>query len=258
MSPVFSQSELKEGLNNKTIARLVKGAIEAGNFGPQLHIHMDALDFEVGGETGLLQEWFSVKLTKTSKLGAFIQALASIPGPSGEEGYYTMDTNTGTTDVGASLVGPVVGQIFVWETKKLSELVQLGSGMTDSEFRVPIEALTQEQADARIKEQGGKRMKGEGGNGAGTSANGAVAAAAAAPATSDDEKAAMDEYILDQIGDEGMKKAQFVRFAAQDATLKEYPDVKKDVVSLNWAKRHLEAGDLVLDGDTYRRAKVAA
>lgn len=251
MSPVFASSELKEGLSNKYIGRLEKGTIEAGNFGAQLHILIDALDHEVGGETGKYQEWFSVKLTKSSKLGAFIQALAMLPGPNSEADYYTMDTNTGTTDIGASLVGPVVGAIFVWETKKLSELVQLGSGMTDSEVRIPVEALSQEEADRRIAEQGGKRKKGES-NGNGTTANGAVTAAST-PATSSEERAAMDEYILEQLGN-GMTKAQFVRFAAQDATLKEYPDVKKDVVSLNWAKRQIEAGALVLDGDTYKRA----
>jgi hypothetical protein len=260
MTSAFAKENLTESTFGTTIARLVKGTIGTKDFGPQLELHIDPLDHEIGGETGVYHEWYGVKMTKTSKLGALVTALSAIPGPNGEEGFYVLDTNTGTTDVGASLTGNCVNQIFVWETKKLSELVQLGKNMTDPELRIPVEALTQEEADRRIAAAGGKRQK----SANGTVSSSTAASAASAPVQiSPEESEMLTGYVLSQIPDDGMGKPQFVKFGASDATLKEYPGFKKDVVSLTFAKQQLEAGNLALDGDKYvltdrGRALVAA
>lgn len=254
MSPVLAASELKEGVGSKYIGRFIKGVIDGGDFGPQLKISVEPLDHEIGGETGNYHEWYSTKLTKGSKIALLIQRFADMTGPDGEKGnYYVMDTNTGTLDVGSTVIGPVVGAIFEFERKKLSELgFRLNAGMNDNELLLPVAPLTQAEADARIAEQGGKRMK-EGGanwNGSASTSNSTPASSTTATLT-DDTIAQLDSVVLKAMG-VGLTKANFVKMAAALPELKANPTFKRQVVSLKWLERQAEEGTVEVEGDTFK------
>lgn len=229
----FDKNNLKQ-LDKSFIGRLAEGNIVENQFGgAQLDLHIQPLDHETKGN---YREFLKISQSASSKLAHVILAFDALG--------YQMDTTDGTLDVGQSLKGAPVGEIFVWTEKEL----EFGSDMAKSKVKLPTKHLTQAQADAMIQAQGGVRRKGEG-NG---STPAASTPAAAAPEVTDEQRQEVDDYILEQISQaKGVKKVGLTRIAATDEFVKEYPSIKKELLSGAWLERQVKAGALTQDGDTY-------
>ena len=93
---------------------IVSAAWEPGQYGEQLHITIDALDYEVKGQTGYLHEWYVYTTQKNSKYGKFLEAIESL-------GITLKD------------IKELVGQVFFWQRKEF----EFGDGIKSKPTWIP-------------------------------------------------------------------------------------------------------------------------
>lgn len=105
---------------------------EPGKFGPQWHLGVRPVHYQLKGESGAFQTWYSPSTKKNSKMGAAIKAMAGLPS------VFTKDTKIGRQQL--------IGKVCHWVRRDMQfGKDQSGERITAEGVLIPTREATAEE-----------------------------------------------------------------------------------------------------------------